>query len=191
VLDWCNKFPDDDPRTIETCTSSDRFYMKKIYIYLTYSAFVGITWWIVFENIKIVWGIWEVVLVCAAVCYSGPKEWAFTELPALPVYTLCTRAQLWQLFHVRAVKSSDVCSSETWEVEQRVRLNNGVWLCCMVSSCLYRLVFILWGRLLLQLPLFRHTMCCMVTSDVLKHCVLWTGNYVAIHLALYEQAMCH
>ena len=59
-----------------------------------------------------------------------------------------------------------------------------VWFSC----CLYRLVFVLWVSLL-QLPLFRHTMYCMVTSDV-RHCVLWTYNYVTIHLVIHEQAVC-
>ena len=64
-------------------------------------------------------------------------------------------------------------------------LNNGVWVCCMASCCLYRLDFKFRGKPLLQLPRISGcTMCCVMTSDVLRHCVTRTGNCVTVYLLL-------
>jgi len=46
MFDWCGKLPEDDLGKIETCRKIDEFYVK-LYIIVTYSAFVGITYWIV------------------------------------------------------------------------------------------------------------------------------------------------
>jgi hypothetical protein len=48
MFDWCKELPEDDLCKIETCRRFNGFYVK-IYSIVTYSAFVGITYWIVYK----------------------------------------------------------------------------------------------------------------------------------------------
>ena len=168
-----------------------------IYIYIAYSVFVSnITSWIVCEDkdtisIRNVWGISEAVHVCCAVCCSGPKDEPLPDcqryLPTYPAPELnsdnCSTLELWN-------QGTPVLRNTKKSSREFVLIMESGCV-CMVWCCLYRLVLVLWDMLLLQLPLFSpHN---VLHGDITCFDVLCAvnSNCVAIHLVLYEQAMCH